>query len=513
MRVRDRSELRFSAPFQRWFAVVALYALALLLRVPDLDKSVWIDEAGSLAQATAPSFTETARAYDHPPLYFALLRAGTWFTDSIPLLRLLSVASGLALVAVSSTLRPSGVGLFAGLLVALSPEFAGNSQELRQYALLSACIAVTLRLSMANTVASKLRLLAVGVASVAVVATHLIGAFFIAAMATVQFVRCRDSWYRRLGILLPYVPAAGVAWLLKSVFLQQTDKAPSEWWVGSLSWSHISTAFSSITGWSSLRWLAAAVGRHISGAEPVLLFFFVSASVYLFWRLTRQGGRETWALLSVAVAYWALVIGYSMVAVNLVLPRLLLPGMIPLLWAIGLTCAKPQQFARINTAAILAVLLAVCAAVQWSWQTAWRPREDLRGLAAKLEHSCGPNTMVVLSAGLDFGVKLYWPGYNAVNPLILDLHAAPGNQLTEAYTTRGHPSNVLLVYRWDAYQQAHPTLLRAVRNTLQQSASDSAILWDKDYYFIERYTMSAQLSNSSFANDVMSSSVAHPARF
>src|SRR5262245_18277032 len=56
----------------RWEVPAAILAFATAVRLLGLDKSLWLDEASSCLQATAPDFVAAAREYAHPPLYTTL---------------------------------------------------------------------------------------------------------------------------------------------------------------------------------------------------------------------------------------------------------------------------------------------------------------------------------------------------------------------------------------------------------------------------------------------------------
>src|SRR5271154_1086861 len=93
---------RTSKPSREWVWLAGLLVVAgLSLRLLSLDQSLWIDEAGSIAQASAADFLANARHDVHPPLYFAILRFGLRFTSSFALLRLFSVVCGLGIVAIA----------------------------------------------------------------------------------------------------------------------------------------------------------------------------------------------------------------------------------------------------------------------------------------------------------------------------------------------------------------------------------------------------------------------------
>src|SRR5262245_23509628 len=81
-----------SSAWLKWAVPAMILALATALRLDGIGKSLWLDEVSSYLQANAHDFMAAARNYDHPPLYFALLRTGLRMTGSFTVLRLFSVA-------------------------------------------------------------------------------------------------------------------------------------------------------------------------------------------------------------------------------------------------------------------------------------------------------------------------------------------------------------------------------------------------------------------------------------
>lgn len=67
-----------------WAVAAGILAFAAAMRLVGIDKRLWLDEGSSYVQATALDFVATARNYDHPPLYFALLRMGLHATHAPP---------------------------------------------------------------------------------------------------------------------------------------------------------------------------------------------------------------------------------------------------------------------------------------------------------------------------------------------------------------------------------------------------------------------------------------------
>src|SRR4051812_33999217 len=80
---KDEPCLNSAAISREKLAVICAMAFVLAvvaLRLPGLEKSLFIDEVGSYHQATAPHALDTMRHDIHPPLYFILLRFFTYWT-------------------------------------------------------------------------------------------------------------------------------------------------------------------------------------------------------------------------------------------------------------------------------------------------------------------------------------------------------------------------------------------------------------------------------------------------
>jgi len=137
----------------RFFVVLLVVVLSLAagLRFYRLDaQSFWNDEGNSarIAERPLPLIVEGAAGDIHPPGYYLVLHA--WhglFGQSEFALRSLSVAAGVALVALTSLLGrhcfDETTGLVAAVLSALSPFAIYYSQEARMYALLGALSAAS----------------------------------------------------------------------------------------------------------------------------------------------------------------------------------------------------------------------------------------------------------------------------------------------------------------------------------------------------------------------------------
>ncbi|MCZ6554311.1 MAG: glycosyltransferase family 39 protein, partial [SAR324 cluster bacterium] len=120
----------------------ALVALALALRLPNLNESFWYDEIWSTSVMLG-SFRSTVYTiiHDvHPPLYHLIMWLwGQLFGDSEVSVRMLPLLAGLASIPLTHLVVRERCGPVAGLiaagLVTLSPTHIWYSQEARSYAL------------------------------------------------------------------------------------------------------------------------------------------------------------------------------------------------------------------------------------------------------------------------------------------------------------------------------------------------------------------------------------------
>ena len=133
-----------------WAALGAVLAVSLGLRLWHLDdQSIWYDEGWSihLARLSPGQALDliASPGHTHPPGYYLLLMG--WvrlFGDSVLAVRGLSVALGVASVALlyllGRELFGKPTGLIAAALLAVSPAHIVYSQETRMYALLMTCV-------------------------------------------------------------------------------------------------------------------------------------------------------------------------------------------------------------------------------------------------------------------------------------------------------------------------------------------------------------------------------------
>lgn len=131
--------------------IAAIILLGLVIRLINLNQSLWLDEAINVVAASKLSLTEFLISYPigdfHPPGYWLVIWLwGRLFDFSEFVIRLPSVIFGVATVylvfRLGKKLFNQRVGLWAALLMAVAPLHVYYSQEARMYAL--AALAATL---------------------------------------------------------------------------------------------------------------------------------------------------------------------------------------------------------------------------------------------------------------------------------------------------------------------------------------------------------------------------------
>lgn len=128
-------------------AIVLL--IGLLLRLVNLDQSLWLDEAIEVVAVKSNSYVDLVTTYAvsdfHPPLYHLILKAWTGLSGYAELaVRAPSVIFGVATVyfvyQIGKFLSPKKIALLAALFFALNPLHVYYSQEARMYALAAAAV-------------------------------------------------------------------------------------------------------------------------------------------------------------------------------------------------------------------------------------------------------------------------------------------------------------------------------------------------------------------------------------
>jgi len=417
-----------------------------------------------VARASAGDFWAAASADVHPPLYFLLLRAGLHLTGSFPLLRLFSVACGLALVAAAMlAMRERPVSaILSGLVFAGLPELVRHSQELRPYALLYLELGLALLLSIRIVAGGggKGARLWLCLLLLAAAATHVATAFFLLALAPLLAWPARGSGLRRLaGSLAPLVPAALLLVALEVGYLRGPEQLPEGWWMPPASVGQVAASLADASGWAEVGRFADAVSRHLPAGGALVRGAAIAAMAFGAWVAwgRREGDVLARVLFASGLVYAAALVAFSRMFEPIVIARTLLPGLFPV--AVGLAWGVGADPSRVRRAAVVAaVALLVLMACEPGARSATVPRERLRGLAGAARARFRSGDLLVLFRSMDYGLRPYWPDLANAHPLLVDQTAPIGPRLGEMRQRLGGLApggRVLVAWCDNYYLRAH----------------------------------------------------------
>ena len=472
-----------------------MFVFAIGIRLPGINASLWIDEAGSVARATAENFWATARADVHPPLYFLLLRWGLQVTNSFAILRLFSVAAGVGLVGAGIFFfrRTPVAAIALGSILAGLPELVSQSEQLRPYALLFLLLGVALMISIqiASGECTRGARISLTLVLVAAAATHIGTAFFILALAPLLAWPARKSGPRAVAIsLLPLVPSGVVLLVLEFGFLQSPAGLPEGWWIPRARPGQIAAALSDATGWTDLAALGDDASRHAAGGGAVLRAVGFGAAVYgIFaaWGRRRRAPVSV-LLLASGLVYLVTLVAYSQVTEPLVIGRTILPGLLPIAAGIALGIAANPRSAQ-RAGALVAIAVFFLLASEHGLRRAFTPAKGLRGLAAEARGRYRPGDQVVLLRAMDYGLRPYWADLPGTLPVEIDQTQPIGAQLSALrlrLDSLGPSARLLVICRDDYYLRAFSAEVAAVLAVFSERGFTLRETWrEGDLFMLE----------------------------
>jgi mannosyltransferase len=373
------SSLRAALSRGPTLSLLAVTVVAALLRLHDVGADgLSSDEAFSWRLVGYPwaDMLGRAAADVHPPLFYLLLKPWLAAWGDAPLaLRGLSVLLGVLLVPlvyalVRETQRltgssespdvrtATGAALLAALLVAVHPAQVLASQNARMYSL-SAALAALATLLLLRALRTGRGWLAYGAAVAAACATHYYAFFTVAAHvvgAGAFLIAARETHAgpRLRAIVRGFAVAGAVSVLLYAAwlpaFLRQVARVEANYWIPSVSWTRVATAFAS--------WASGLERGGLAGAATSVTVLIGLATLAALWRAT----REEWFLLLQAAVPWLLSLALSIVTPrSIFLPRYLVPVQIFFLafWAVR-TRRCSAVWMRVSLAVSLVAVSVFC---------------------------------------------------------------------------------------------------------------------------------------------------------
>lgn len=268
-------DIRSNNPYASWRWI---FAIALLLRVPYLFRSLWYDEAFTAAMANTQTLNDFGKALVsdvHPPLHYLTVKLPvTFFGDGEIILRLPSLVAGLALIYVVYRLalaltKDINVAFISAWLVVILPALVYYSAEARYPMMLAlaVCIAALAMLE------DKPKLLAASLICIPLL--HATGMIYAGVLLLLCIVYQRH-WLRIYCVVMPVIIAAG------ALMLSQSRDVANGFWLPEVhpTWHLIDMTVTQKTGnpavamlimitimsitvislWVSRRWIISAKG-------------------------------------------------------------------------------------------------------------------------------------------------------------------------------------------------------------------------------------------------------------
>lgn len=476
-----------------FWGCAGILLVAVVVRWLGIDRSLWIDEAGSLDQAQAANFWLQARNDVHPPLYFFLLRGLLHLTHSFAGLRLFSLVCGVALVGLVlyAWRQHRFAALVAGWLFATWPGFVEHGKELRPYSFWYVLLGASLLLAGRQwRKGPELRASCLLAGALMLAAcTHLLTFPFIVALFPVLFWPARRGGPRAwLRATWPALPAVALLLVWRYAFVAPPDKMQEGWWMPPATVHQVLWSLNQVGGWSDIGWLYNWGQRTLPGLGSLLATLSsvaIATGAGAAW-LNRRAGGLAWALLACAIAYLAAVWTYSLLFEPIVWPRTLLPLILPFGLSLGWALAKrtDRRLARLGAAGLL--VYSLCALVH-PVRTAHVPFENLQGLAKETQRNLRPSDCLVLMRSMDFALRPYWPDLDSRKPVRLNLaHADPGPfaLFRERLHDLGPDARVVFVVRQDQYYIAHPERFESVLSEVRATSRAPHEVWRDGLYHL-----------------------------
>lgn len=395
-------------PTQARLPIALVALLALLLRAYHLGHlGFWYDEGASAYLAEAGRLAVWTRDV-HPPLYVALLSVWRRVADGDVWLRSLSVLFGVATVpvvyAIGRALFSPPAGLWAAGLLAVTYFHVKYSQETRMYALVGLLFAGALwGLVVAVRRARRVGWTVYVICATLLLYSHGIAAVYVAALASLFPLLAprldgRWAWRPWLAAHLA-VGVLFLPWVMEA--LQDAGQVSRGFWIPPPSGAEppLFSTLQLITV-APIPALYAILRSRFGLSAPAVLgrwVWFAPVLVAAVWVIVRLGRRDA-AATRVLVTGYALPIllltGLSLTVAPVLIPRVLLPTVIPvvLLLGAGVDCvSRSRRLSHGILAGVAAVLLlATVCYYQWGVKEEWR--EASRHLAER----AGPGDLLLL---------------------------------------------------------------------------------------------------------------------
>jgi hypothetical protein len=390
-----------------WPVCALIMLFGLILRLPDLSRSLWLDETYSIWFASLPLhrlWTEVPLYETHPPFYYTLLKgwSAVFGTTEIALrsFSMLTSVMTILVVAISGRVLRAGafgdrVSLIAAFFLAINAGNISFAQQARPYALqtLTATIAILGALFLIRTIGERKRDVQADMRTL------------LPAAAALAFGMGLTLWLHNTSFIIGFGLWTGLAIAL---YLAQGNRW--HWLVFLISgfgalliWSPFlpmflrqTTGFSGNIFWVALNPVHDLLGAWsmVAGGDRPLPFIatFALVGLVVLWRT-----NKSWAALLICFLFipWTTILSVSYLLKPIFINRLfewMAPTVLTLA-AIGILAGLRNTLPRL--VAIFAVALFCLIETRVYYAT---PKEDWRGTIQTIRDGMQPGDLVVANA-------------------------------------------------------------------------------------------------------------------
>lgn len=394
----------FSMPShnQNWYILVAILIVSagIAIRLLGLNKGIWLDEYRSLEVISSSDFIQELRSYNHPPLYFFLLRIWGKISVAEPFMRFSSVICGVGTIIIMMIwLRRYSylASVLAGLSAATMPIMLRYSQEIRAYSLilLATCLAFLFASKIVEKPSQKIAYVGLSLSLTVAVASHLVSVMLI--LTLLCFILLESSYkninWTKLSLAIS-LPVATFCFLYFIFMVQARDH--SDWWMPPISFDLLWSTSKYVLGVPSLFWpVHFALQKIPSLAVPIDLFIKISIFYLIALLLLFGNWRRSFPLLATSLFYLLQLFIYSLLFTPIFWYRTVLPALIPLIAFLAVQTATIQRNKIKISAIVCLALLSLSFTTSWVTTEAWAAKENWKEISQTLGFLWQTNNMVV----------------------------------------------------------------------------------------------------------------------
>ncbi|MBW1819507.1 MAG: glycosyltransferase family 39 protein [Deltaproteobacteria bacterium] len=460
---------------------------ALALRLMGLSKGIWLDEWLSIRTSGSADLMGALRSYDHPPLYFVLLRAWSILGSDEKWLRLLSVIFGLGTVVVMMawTKGYSRTGsLVCGALCATMPMMLRFSQEIRHYSVLLffASLSYLFADRVISSQGKKSAVVFLSIWLSLCVLSHSLGITVLVSVLGYMLLRGAVGSRAKYGrsilmvVALPLIVFFCTNFLFKESFM----KDPKSFWVPGFTIDHLMNTILRTLGWESVMQLktqTAMVWPGPAGAGYAALVGALGLTAVFACALGRW--KKSSPMLLAALLHLGGLIVVSIWILPTIIFRTLLPALVPFA-AFSAVQVSTIPYKYIRWFCVAALLAVACLfAANWVKFDAARPYEEWSRVSVMLNEAMAAKDALILYPNYVEGPLGYYLDISRHPTLSVGLSQRPGDVaafLSERALRAGGKDVMFMVVRYDALVQKNSVhyekMLDVVKERYIQESAD-----------------------------------------